>query len=70
MQNGQVGVDIQTSVKTALTSDAGLLLPDAAHADRLNVVTDLGTAIGSQGQTKIKVVIDALGNIITAYPVR
>ena len=57
-------------MKTALTSDAGLLLPDATHADRLNVVTDLGMVVGSQGQTKLKVVIDALGNIITAYPVK
>jgi len=26
--------------------------------------------IGSQGQTKIKVVIDAAGKIITSYPVK
>jgi len=62
------GVDIRATVASALRSASAKFLPDAKYADRIDVVTDVGETVGSKGETAVKVVIDKLGHIITAYP--
>jgi hypothetical protein len=41
-----------------------------AAAYRFIVRTDLGTVIGTKGQTAVKVVVSNDGRIITVYPVK
>ncbi len=54
-----------------LRSPDAMFLPNASGAaDSFIVETDLGQAIGTKGQTWLKVVVSDDGNIITAYPVK
>jgi hypothetical protein len=64
------GASHQDAVERALKSDAAQFSPDATLADRIVVRTDLGSVVGSTGQTSVKAVIGSTGKLITAYPVR
>lgn len=63
------GVDVQGIVAAALRSAGAKFMPDPTHPDRLRVVTDFAEVVGTKGQTRVRVVIDFSGNIITAFPV-
>ena len=67
------GVDINRSVANALRSEGASFLPNTASGaavDSFVVRTNLGTVIGTKGQTAVKVVVSNDGRIITAYPVK
>lgn len=65
------GVDINGAVANALRSDGASFLPNAGSAtDRFIVRTNIGTAVGTRGETFVKAVVSNDGRIITAYPVK
>ncbi len=65
------GVDINGTIANALRSDAATFLPNAGGvADSFIVRTNVGSVIGTKGQTYVKAVISNDGRIITAYPVK
>ncbi len=59
----------QGLISEALSSPNAMFLPDRLPG-RFQVITDMGTVIGTTGQTALKVVLDFSGRIITSYPVR
>lgn len=61
---------IQTWINQALTSPNALFYNNPQKEGTFMVYTDLGFTIGSRGEHIIKIVFDALGGIITAYPVK
>ncbi|MGH8879209.1 MAG: RHS repeat-associated core domain-containing protein, partial [Stackebrandtia sp.] len=65
------GVDINGTIASSLRSDAATFLPNAGGAaDSFIVRTNVGSVIGTKGQTYVKAVISNDGRIITAYPVK
>jgi len=65
------GVDINGTIANALRSDGATFLPNAGGAaDTFIVRTNVGSAIGTKGQTFVKAVVSIDGRIITAYPVK
>jgi len=65
------GVDINGSVANALRSEGASFLPNAGTAaDRFIVRTNMGSVVGTRGETFVKVVVSNDGRIITAYPVK
>jgi len=62
-------VNPQALVREALQSNAAKFFPNSSGGSHI-VITDLGRAIGSKGQTSLKVVFDEIGNIWTAYPIK
>lgn len=59
------------TIANALRSDAATFLPNAGGAaDGFIVRTNVGSVIGTKGQTYVKAVISNDGRIITAYPVK
>jgi hypothetical protein len=65
------GVDINGTIANALRSDGAAFLPNAGGAaDSFIVRTNVGSVIGTKGQTVVKAVISNDGRIITAYPVK
>lgn len=65
------GVDINGTIASALRSDTATFLPNATGAaDSFIVRTNVGSVIGTKGQTYVKAVISNDGRIITAYPVK
>ena len=65
------GVDINGTIASALRSDGAAFLPNAGGAaDSFIVRTNVGSVIGTKGQTFVKAVISNDGRIITAYPVK
>jgi hypothetical protein len=65
------GVDINGTIANALRSDGATFLPNAGGAaDTFIVRTNIGSVIGTKGQTFVKAVVSNDGRIITAYPVK
>lgn len=64
------GVDINDTVAGVLRSRGASFLPNAGNDSRFIVQEDLGTVVGTGGQTSVKVVVGYDGNVITAYPVK
>jgi hypothetical protein len=64
------GVDINSTVESVLRSRGASFLPNAGNDSRFIVQEDVGTVVGTRGQTSVKVVVGYDGNIITAYPVK
>ena len=64
------GVNIGDAIKTALTSDAAKLLPNGDKINSFVVIADMGTQVGSKGETSLKVVVGNDGKIWTAYPTK
>lgn len=65
------GADINGTIANALRSDGATFLPNAGGAaDSFIVRTNVGSVIGTKGQTYVKAVISNDGRIITAYPVK
>ncbi len=64
--------EIQRWINQALTSPNALFYtnPDTTKEGTYMILTDMGYSIGSKGEHIMKVVIDSLGNIITAYPIK
>ena len=66
-------VDLQAAIREALTSDAATFRPNNVNRvlsdDSFVVATDLGTAIGSKGQTAVKNVFGNDATTRTAFPV-
>ena len=52
-------------------SASARFLPSAGTSFKVSfkVITDLGIAVGSKGQTGVRAVVDFSGRIITAFPV-
>jgi hypothetical protein len=63
-------VDINGTVEDVLRSQGASFLPNAGVDSRFVVQEDVGTAIGTRGETSVKVVVGYDGNVITAYPVK
>jgi RHS repeat-associated protein len=61
------GVDPYAIVAAALASASARFLPNTGTS--FKVITDLGIAVGTKGQTGVRVVVDFSGKIITAFPV-
>jgi hypothetical protein len=61
------GVDLRGAIAQALQSAGARFLPNGETS--FNVIADLGTAVGSKGQTGVRVIVDFTGKIITAFPV-
>ncbi len=68
------GVDQQSAIRAALTSDAATFrvnyVNGVASDTSFRVVTDVGQIVGSNGQTSIRVVVGNDGQIWTAFPVK
>lgn len=65
------GIDINGTIANALRSDGASFLPNAGGAaDTFIVRTNVGSVIGTKGQTFVKAVVANDGRIITAYPVK
>jgi hypothetical protein len=64
------GVDINSTVAGVLRSRGASFLPNAGNDGRFIVQMDVGTTVGTKGQTAVKVVVGYDGNVITAYPVK
>ncbi len=65
------GVDINGTVANALRSEGASFLPNAgAVTDRFIVRTNMGTVVGTRGETVVKAVVSNDGHIITTYPVK
>lgn len=65
------GVDINGSVAGGLRSEGASFLPNAGTAtDRFIVRTNMGSILGTRGETFVKVVVSNDARIITAYPVK
>ncbi len=65
------GVDINGTVANALRSEGASFLPNAgAVTDRFVVRTNMGTVVGTRGETVVKAVVSNDGHIITTYPVK
>jgi RHS repeat-associated protein len=56
-------------VQQALRSQNAIFASNPQKENTFQVITDLGIAIGTKGQTAIKIVLDYSGKMITAYPV-
>jgi hypothetical protein len=62
------GVNPNALLREALSSPNARFLPNDAGSFR--VVTDLGRAIGTRGETGIRAVVDFEGHVVTWFPVR
>jgi hypothetical protein len=62
------GVDYREAIREALGSSSAAFLPNSEGRSGFVIITDLGRQIGSKGQTGVKVVLDEVGEIVTAYP--
>jgi hypothetical protein len=63
------GVDINGSVAGALRSEGATFWPNpGGTADSFIVRTEMDTAVGTKGQTVVKVVVSNDGRVITSYP--
>jgi RHS repeat-associated protein len=61
------GVDPHGAIAQALRSAGARFLPNSETS--FKVIADLGTAVGSKGQTGVRVIVDFTGRIISAFPV-
>jgi RHS repeat-associated protein len=61
------GVNPSGAIAEALQSANARFLANGETTFR--VITDLGVAVGSKGQTAVRVIVDFSGRIITAFPV-
>jgi hypothetical protein len=67
------GVDPYDAIAKALKSDNAEFLPNLPSAQgeaRFAVRTDLGTQVGTKGETAVRVVVSWDSRIVTAYPVK
>lgn len=65
------GADPNALAQEALRSPDAMFLPNATgSAEAFIVRTDLGSVIGTNGQTALRVVVSLAGRIITAFPVK
>ena len=65
------GTDPNALVQEALRSPDAMFLPNpGGQAGSFIVRTDLGSVIGTNGQTALRVVVSSDGRIITAFPVK
>jgi hypothetical protein len=63
-------VDINSTVAEVLRSPDASFMPNIGNDGRFIVQMDMGTTVGTRGQTVVKVVVGYDGNVITAYPVK
>ncbi len=65
------GANINGSVANALRSDGASFLPNTGTAtDRFIGRTNMGSVVGTRGETFVKVVVSNDGHGITAHPVK
>jgi len=57
-------------VQQALRSPNARFLPNPQIPNTFQVVTDLGTTIGTKGQTSIRAIVGFDGRVINAFPVK
>jgi hypothetical protein len=55
-------------LQEALSSPNAKFLPNDAGS--FKVVTDLGRAIGTKGETGVRAIVDFAGDVVTWFPVR
>jgi hypothetical protein len=55
------------AIAQALRSADATFLPNGKTS--FKVIADLGTAVGSKGQTGVRVIVDFTGRIVSAFPV-
>jgi len=60
----------QAAIAQALRLEGALFRTNAQIPGGIKVVADLGIAIGTKGQTALRVIIKYPGRIVTAFPVR
>jgi hypothetical protein len=60
----------QSWVQQALRSPNAKFLPNPNIPNTFQVVTDLGTQIGTKGQSSIRTIVSFDGRAINAFPVR
>jgi hypothetical protein len=62
------GVNPNAALREALSAPGARMLPNDANSFR--VVTDLGRAVGTRGETGVRAIVDFEGHVVTWFPVR
>ncbi len=64
------GIDRTATIRQALTSSDATVTGNPQIPNSFRVVTNVGQVVGTRGEQSVRVIVDANGRIVTAFPVK